>query len=199
MTTPAPSAAVLAAARAALAAAHAGDPARSGDLVPEAAYADAIEAWVARLVPAPSAALGLAARAQHLERWAIPRATFPQDKPGYFAWRRAVHQRQGERARALLLGAGCSPGLAARVDQLVAKAAPKGDAEGQALEDAACLVFLAAELGPFAATHSDYTREKFIDIIRKSWRKMSPAAHELALGIPLAPALKDLVGAAVSG
>jgi hypothetical protein len=198
MTTPETSATALAAARAALAAAHAGDPGRVGQAIPEALYADAVETWIRRLVATPGTALALAARAQHLERWAIPRASFPQDKPGYFAWRRAVHKRQGERARALLVGAGCPPELAARVDQLVAKAAPKDDPEGQALEDAACLVFLEAELGGFATAHPDYTREKLIDIIRKTWRKMSPAAHELALGIPLAPALKELVVAAIS-
>jgi tRNAThr (cytosine32-N3)-methyltransferase len=89
--------------------------------------------------------------------------------------------------------------VSARIGQLVAKAAAKGDAEGQALEDAACLVFLEHELVGFAAAHPDYTREKFIDIIRKTWRKMSPRAHELALGIPLPEPLMELVRAAVAG
>jgi tRNAThr (cytosine32-N3)-methyltransferase len=120
------------------------------------------------------------------------------DKPGYFAWRKAVHKRQGERAKDILLSAGIDAAVAERVGQLVAKAAPKGDAEGQALEDAACLTFLATELGDFAAHHPDYTSEKFIDIIRKTWRKMSPSAHALALTIPLEEGLKALVVAAVT-
>jgi hypothetical protein len=86
-----------------------------------------------------------------------------------------------------------------RVAQLVAKAAPKGDTEAQALEDAACLTFIATELGDFASQHPDYTRDKFIDIIRKTWRKMSPRGHQLALTIPLSEALKDLVKSAITG
>ena len=186
-------------ARAAIDAAHAAEPAPPVGKPSELAYADHVERWIARLITTPGAALQLAARCQHLERWAIPRASFPMDKPGYFAWRKAVHKRQGERARALLIAAGVDATTATRVDQLVAKAAPKGDPESQALEDAACLAFLDTELALFASQHGDYTREKFIDIIRKTWRKMSPSAHALALGIPLPDALKELVKAAVAG
>jgi protein-tyrosine-phosphatase len=188
----------LARAREAIDAAHAAEPVPPAGKPSELAYADHVERWIARLVANPGAALQLAARCQHLERWVIPRASFPMDKPGYFTWRKAVHRRQGERARILLLGAGVDTAIAARVEQLVAKAAPKGDAEAQALEDAACLAFLDTELALFASQHGDYTRDKFIDIIRKTWRKMSPAAHALALGLPLPPGLKELVQAAVA-
>ncbi|MBA3685132.1 MAG: DUF4202 domain-containing protein, partial [Planctomycetes bacterium] len=129
---------------------------------------------------------------------AIPRASFPIDRPGYHRWRKAVQARQGERASEILLASGCDAALAARVAQLVSKNAPKGDAEAQTLEDAACLVFLADELAGFAAEHPDYTREKFIDIIRRTWAKMSPAAHNLALTIPLPAHLRELVVAAVT-
>ncbi len=186
-------------ARAALDAAHAGEPAPPTGKPTELAYANHIEQWIERIIPQPSLALRLAARAQHLERWSIPRASFPQDKPGYFAWRKAVQKRQGERARELLSGAGIDAVTSDRVAQLVAKAAPKGDADAQALEDAACLTFIATELGDFASQHPDYTREKFIDIIRKTWRKMSPRGHQLALTIPLSDALKDLVKSAITG
>jgi hypothetical protein len=186
-----------AAARAALDAAHAADPKRIDGVPAELRYADAVERWIRRLVPAPSPALALAARCQHLERWAIPRADYPLDKPGYHRWRRAVQVRQGERARALLLGAGCAAELAERVGALVAKDAAR-DPEGQALEDAACLVFLEDELAAFAAQHHDYPREKVIGILRKTWAKMSPPARTLALGLPLDEGLRALVVAAVS-
>ncbi len=186
-------------ARLAIDAAHAADPERTADgHAAELRYADLLEKWLGQLIPAPSTALRLAARCQHLERWTIPRASFPLDRVGYLQWRRSVHVRQGARARELLLSADCDAELSQRVEQLVAKAAPKGDADGQALEDAACLVFLADELTDFASTHPDYTREKFIDIIRKTWRKMSPDAHRLALTIALPPALSEMVHAAVS-
>ncbi len=152
--------------------------------------------WVSRLVAEPSDALVLAARAQHLERWAIPRDTFPIDRAGYFKWRKAVQQRQRERVVEILRDAGCDDDLPERVGTLVAKAAARDDPEGQALEDAACLVFLETELAPFVAEHRDYTREKLVDIVRKTWAKMSPAAQQLARDIPQAPALADVVAEA---
>lgn len=188
---------VLAAARAAIDLAHDADPQRVDGVAVERRYADAVEAWVRKLVPSPSVELQLAARAQHLERWAIPRADFPMDRPGYHQWRRAVQARQGERARALLRSAGCGEPTCARVEQLVAKAAPKADADAQALEDAACLVFLERELAAFAAQHADYAADKFIDILRKTWAKMSPAAHRHALALELDPSLAALVRTAV--
>jgi protein-tyrosine-phosphatase len=186
-------------ARAALDAAHAAEPMLPTGKPSELAYAGHVEQWVERLVERPSLALRLAARAQHLERWAIPRSTFPMDKPGYFAWRKAVHKRQGERATEILAASGMDAVIADRVGVLVAKAAPKGDAEAQALEDAACLTFIATELADFAHHHPDYTRDKFIDIIRKTWRKMSPRGHQLALTISLPDELKLLVKDALTG
>ncbi len=177
---------------------HRQDPEQVDGQPAELIYAMHLERWIGELVAAPGAALLLAARCQHLERWAIARSEFAADKAGYFAWRKAVHQHQGRRAGELLAAAGCPEALTARVAQLVAKAATKGDPEGQALEDAACLVFLETELTPFAAEHPDYTREKFIDIIRKTWRKMSPDGHRLALAIPLPADLAELVKAALA-
>lgn len=186
----------LATFRAAIDAAHDADPERCAGRPAELVYAEHLDRWLHRLVPRPGPALAIAARAQHLERWTIPRASYPMDRPGYHAWRQAVHRRQGQRAEELLRAAGADAVLAARVNQLVAKAAR--DAEGQALEDAACLVFIEQELADFAAAHPDYTREKTVDIIRRTWRKMSPAARTLAGTIPLPPALAALVGEAVA-
>ena len=182
---------------AALDAAHAGDPERIDGVAAELRYADRISHWVGQLVPHPSPALALAARAQHLERWVIPRSDFPLDKPGYLRWRKSVQLRQGARAREILLAAGCDATLAERVAVLVAKGAAR-DAEGQALEDAACLTFIEGELAEFAAQHVEYPRAKFVDIIAKTWRKMSPAARDLALGLTLDPEVKALVVDAVA-
>lgn len=178
--------------------AHAADPSRTADGRPaELVYADAMEGWVVKLDPSASPILRLAARCQHLERWSVPRATFPMDKPGYHAWRRLLYTRQAERARELLLQAGLSAGEAADVAGWVAKSGLKTNSGTQLLEDAACLVFLEREIGGFAAQHADYPREKFIDILRKTWRKMSPAAHSAALALDLPPAIAALVREAV--
>ncbi|MFM7750267.1 MAG: DUF4202 family protein, partial [Opitutaceae bacterium] len=123
---------------------------------------------------------------------------FPEGRPGYLAWRRSLYTRQAERARELLLSAGIDSAAAAEVATWVAKEGLRSNPGTQALEDAACLVFLENEIGAFAAAHADYPREKFIEILRKTWRKMSPAAHAAALALSLPPAIAELVRAATA-
>lgn len=174
--------------------AHAADPHRTpGGVAAELAYADRMEHWVARVSAAPTPLLRLAARCQHLERWSVPRSTFPDGKAGYLAWRKSLYTKQAERARALLLAAGVSETEAADVATWVAKSGLKTNAGTQALEDAACLVFLENEIESFAAQHAEYPREKFVDILRKTWRKMSGRAQQLALELPL----PDPIGALI--
>jgi tRNAThr (cytosine32-N3)-methyltransferase len=156
-----------------------------------------MEAWVGRLVPDASPLLRLAARSQHLERWSVPRSTFPMDKPGYHAWRRSLYTKQAERARMLLLEAGLPPSEAAEVATWVSKTGLKTNSGTQALEDAACLVFLENEISAFAAQHAEYPREKFVEILHKTWRKMTPAAQQAARHLELRPAIAALVAEAV--
>lgn len=180
--------------------AHAADPARTAEGRPaELVYAERMEAWVARIVAEAPTLLRLAARCQHLERWTVPRSTYPLDKVGYHAWRRSLYTRQAERARALLLEAGVPEAEAAEVATWVSKTGLKTNPGTQALEDAACLVFLENEIHAFAAQHAEYPREKFVDILRKTWRKMSPAAQQAALALALPPAIAGLVREAVGG
>jgi hypothetical protein len=186
-------------ARALIDTAHAADPARAADgRAAELVYGERIEAWVVRLVPDAAPSLRLAARAQHLERWLTPRATFPEGKVGYLTWRRSLYTKQAERAKALALEAGVPATEAADIATWVSKTSLKSNAGSQALEDAACLVFLENEIGAFAAQHADYPREKFVDILRKTWKKMSPAAQAFALALDLPPAIAALVREAVS-
>jgi tRNAThr (cytosine32-N3)-methyltransferase len=179
-------------------AAHAADPNRAaGGRPAELVYADRMEAWVARVASDTTPLLRLAARCQHLERWRVPRATFPEGRAGYLKWRQSLYVKQSERARELLLAAGVSETEAAEVATWVSKTAMKTNAGTQALEDAACLVFLENEIEAFAAQHADYTREKFVGILKKTWAKMSPRARELALSLLLPPAIAALVREAV--
>ncbi|HLU65170.1 MAG TPA: DUF4202 family protein, partial [Kofleriaceae bacterium] len=61
----------------------------------------------------------------------------------------------------------------------------KVDPEAQLLEDTACLVFLEHELAGFARGRE---RDALVDIVRKTWAKMSPrgrtAAQELLPALP---------------
>ena len=181
-------------ARQAIDAAHGADPGRAPDGRPaELAYADAVEKWVCVVSPGAPALLRLAARCQHLERWLTPRSLFPEGQSGYLAWRRSLYVKQAERARELLVGAGVAPAECEDAATWVSKAGLKSNAGTQALEDAAVLVFLESEILRFHGQHADYPREKFVDILRKTWRKMSPRAQDLALKMELPDAVASLV------
>jgi tRNAThr (cytosine32-N3)-methyltransferase len=180
-------------------AAHSADPTLAADGRPaELVYAGRMEAWIGKLDPAAPELLRIAARCQHLERWSVPRARFPEGKAGYLNWRRSLYTKQAEKARELLTAAGVGPAEAAEVATWVSKTGLKTNPGTQALEDAACLVFLENEISAFAAQHADYPREKFVEILKKTWRKMSPRAQELARGLALPPAIDSLVREALA-
>jgi tRNAThr (cytosine32-N3)-methyltransferase len=180
-------------------AAHAADPNKAADGRPaELVYAERMEKWVARIASDAGPILKLAARCQHLERWSVPRGSFPMDRPGYLAWRRSLYVKQAERARQLLLDAGVPAEEAGDAATWISKNGLRTNPGTQALEDAAVLVFLESEIAAFAAQHSEYPREKFVDILRKTWRKMSPRAQDLAgsldLPEPVAALVREAVG-----
>lgn len=180
--------------------AHSADPKHTNNGQPaELIYANNMERWIAQVAPDAMPILRLAARCQHLERWSVPRASFPLDKPGYHAWRKSLYKKQADRARELLLQAGVPAAEAEEVATWVSKTGLKTNPGTQALEDAACLVFLDTEIAGFATQHAEYTREKYVEIIRKTWRKMSPRAQELALTIAMPPDFAALVKEAIAG
>ena len=179
-------------ARAAIDAAHAEDPERRDGRPAELVYADGVEAWLLRLVPDAEPLLRLAARAQHLQRWTLARSAYPMDRAGYFRWRIEQYHRQGALARRLCVEAGIAEADAERIEAVVAKKR-LGQPDGQAIEDAACLVFLSSEIAGFAAGHADYTAEHYVDILRKTMRKMSPAGREAALALVLPEPFAGLV------
>lgn len=171
-------------------AAHAADPKTTWEGRPaELAYADRVEEWVTRLVPNAPPLLRLAARCQHLERWIVPRETFPLDRTGYHAWRKSLYVKQSERARELLLQAGISESEANEVALWVSKTGLKTNPFTQALEDAAILVFLENEITHFAAQHADYPEAKFVGILRKTWHKLSSPGQQVALRLDLEPGI----------
>ena len=82
-----------------------------------------------------------------------------------------------------------------RVGQIVRKERIKADPDAQALEDVACLVFLEFYAAPFMAKHDE---DKCVDIVRKTWAKMSDAGHAAALRLTLAPRVGEIVGKALA-
>jgi hypothetical protein len=90
--------------------------------------------------------------------------------------------------------AGVDGSLIERVSFLLHKKQLHDDADTQALEDAACLVFLEFHIAEFAAKTE---HDKMINIVRKTWRKMSEQGHEFALQLTYAPEVTALIGEAL--
>ncbi len=150
---------------------------------------------LARFCPNASITLQLAARCQHICRWKIQRSDYTMDRQGYKRWRSDLAQFHGETAAVIMRNNGYDEVDIQRVRDLLLKRGLKRDDEVQALEDMICLVFLEYYLEEFAAKHDE---EKLIDIIRKTWNKMSPAGHEAALRLPLSEAMLQLVTKALN-
>ena len=157
-------------------------------------YGLRMSACLEDLAPDASEALRLAVRCQHIQRWKIPRGDFPVGRLGYRQWRTELAWYHAQTAGAILRDAGYDDALVDRVKALVRKERFKSDPEAQTLEDVACLVFLRHYLPAFAKKQGD---EKLVEILAKTWKKMSPAGREAAWEIDLAPALKSLLDRAV--
>lgn len=180
-------------------AAHAEDPQHEvfeGEAQPaELVYARRMSAWLDRIEPEASEALRLAARCQHLQRWTIPRDDYPRDRRGYLAWRNAEKRMHAEKAGETLRDVGYGPETVERVQDLVLKRRLKADPESQTLEDVVCVVFLESYFADFAP---QYDEEKVLDILRKTWAKMSPRGHEAALGLDLPDEARRLLERALA-
>jgi len=158
-------------------------------------YAQRMSARLHVFCDQPSEELKLAARAQHICRWKIPRDQYPMDRSGYKKWRLDLAVFHGETAGRIMLEQGYDQASIERVKDLLLKRGLKRDQEVQILEDVICLVFIEFYLEDFAAKHDE---AKLIDIIQKTWNKMSEKGHEAALKLPLSDAMLQLVSKALS-
>ena len=135
-----------------------------------------------RLYPDASEELKIAARCQHIARWRRPRKDYPNGRVGYLTWRRHLGRFHAETAGRVLREAGCSSDVILRVASLLRKERLKSDPEVQALEDVACIVFLRHGLQQFAL---DWPEGKVVDILRRTWGKMSDHGRAAALDLDL--------------
>ncbi len=146
--------------------------------------------------PNASEVLQLTARCQHICRWEIPRESYPMDRVGYLKWRQDLKKFHAEKAGQILQKVGYDHEIIAKVAFLLEKKQLKKNPETQTLEDVICLVFLEFYFEPFAKKHS---AEKTIDILQKTWRKMSEKGQKAALALPLTVASLALIGKALQG
>ena len=181
-------------------AANAQDPNLDDGQPKELLYAQRMTDMIGRFAPEASEVAQLAVRAQHIQRWTVPRSNYPLGKPGYFAWRTGLYQIHAQIAGELMAQAGYGDSMIEQVKTAVSKQGIKTNPDTQMLEDVTSLVFIEHYMLGFAGQHAEYTEEKWLGIIRKTWKKMSGTAHAFATsgGIKLPEALVPLILKAVS-
>ena len=175
---------------AAIDAANAADPTQEEGAPAALLYGRRMSEELARLFPAASEPLQIAARGQHVERWLLPRSDFPEGRTGYLEWRREQGRRHAERVGGMMRAAGYDEAAIAQVGRMLRKEGLKREAEVQALEDVICFVFLRHYFAPFAPTQAP---EALLGIVQKTARKMSAEGRarvlaEFALPEPFAAA-----------
>lgn len=160
----------------------------------EVLYATRMTNQLNSFAPNASEALQLTARCQHICRWEIARDSYEMNREGYLRWRQDLKKFHAEKAGGLMEQLGYDQTEINKVKFLLEKKQLKKNEETQVLEDVICLVFLEYYFEPFAAK---YPEEKNIDILQKTWRKMSDKGHEAALKLPLSKSALALVSKAI--
>ena len=188
------------AAIAAIDAANAEDPGLDEGQPKELLYGRRMSEMLDRFAPDASEAVRLAVRAQHIQRWKTPRSNYPMDRQGYLQWRSGLYRFHADTAAGILQAVGYDAETIEQVRAAVGKKGLKVNAGTQLLEDATDLVFLEHYLSGFVAQHPEYDEAKWIEILRKTWLKMSEPARRFALAgnISLPESLLPLILKAVA-
>jgi hypothetical protein len=143
-------------------------------------YALKLYEWVNKLEPHAPETLLLASRSQHIGRWEIARTSYPEGRGGYLKWRSDLAKFHAQKSAELMLEAGYEPQVIDRVKQIILKQRIKADDEVQTMENALCLVFLEFQYDDLIQKLS---KEKMIDVLRKTWAKMSEPGRDAALSL----------------
>jgi len=166
----------------------------------ELLYAHRMSEMLQRYARDADDAIRLAVRAQHIQRWKSPREDFPAGRQGYLQWRTGLYRFHAETAAALMEQAGCDQDTIERVKKAVGKKALKVNRDTQLVEDVIDLVFIEHYMLGFATKHPEYDESKWLDIVRKTWAKMSERARAFALSgaVKLPEPLVPLIQKAIS-
>jgi len=166
----------------------------------ELCYSYRMSEMLERYKPQSDHVTKLAIRGQHIQRWKSPRSDYPMDRKGYHQWRSSLYTFHADSVAALMAEAGYDEESLVRVKKAVGKKELKVNEDTQLLEDVASLVFMEHYMLALAEKYPEYEEEKWLDIIRKTWRKMSDDAHTFALSgkVKLPEPLTPLIQKAVS-
>lgn len=174
---------------------NADDPNRSNAEPLALAQGKLAHTWVLRLDENATDALQLAARAHHLRRWAVPRSSYPEGRPGYLRWRRDQKTRHATELRAVLEQVGVDAATVDRAVTIVAKVGLGTDPEVQTFEDAVCLTFVQTQ---FDETADRLDEDHMVSVVAKTLAKMSDAGRAAALTIELDDRAAGIVSRALT-
>ncbi len=162
-----------------------------GQLRPrELVNAERLSAWVVQLAPNASETLQLAARCQHICRWQMPRSAYPAGRVGYLQWRTQLARFHADTAARLLAECGYEQDTIDAVRRINLKQNMRSSPDMAIMEDALCLSFLQFEFDEFIAK---YQPEKAVEVVQKTWKKMSERGHQFALALPFSATARELV------
>ena len=163
----------------------------------EVVYAERMSACLLRLYPDASEELRIAAHAQHIGRWQIPRDSYAAGRDGYNAWRTACREHHATLVSGILGRHGYAADQIAKVAKVVRKEELKRDPESQALENVAAVVFVQHDLADFIGAHPSYDDAKFVGILNKTLRKMDATGHAALIGLRLPADASRIIGLAL--
>ncbi len=177
-------------------AANSRDPTAAGSgIAKELLYGQRMSEVLGQFMPGAPEVLQIAARAQHIERWVIARASYGEGRIAYLKWRKDLQQHHAKRAAGIMASNGYDEDDIAKVSALLRKEQLKHNPLTQALEDVICLVFLKYEAAEFIAAHDD---GKVRDILAKTAKKMSARGLAEASKLTLDPRLGRLLSEALT-
>ena len=161
----------------------------------ELLYANRMTQCLEKFHPEAEEALRLAVRCQHIRRWEIPREDYEMNRVGYLKWRNDLKTFHADKASEILKEVGYEDDLVESVRFLLLKKQLKQNELTQTLEDVICLVFLEFYFEKFSAKYSE---EKMINILQKTWKKMSSEGQKAALELHFSAHSQDLVSKALA-
>lgn len=151
------------------------------DVPKELLYSKRMLDMLNRYLPDADEVAKLSVAAQHIQRWKSPRSDYPMNRKGYHLWRTNLYKFHAETAAKLLEEAGYDEQTIERVKLAIGKKNLKTNKDTQIVEDVAALTFMEYYMMPMYINFPQYDEEKWIDIIIRTWKKLSPQAHEFAL------------------
>lgn len=143
-----------------------------------------------QLYPQADEVLQISARAFHVERWIIPRTDYQMDRVGYLQWRTKLKEHHAERTSLIMQELGFEPHIIEETKKTIERKFIKSHTYSQQLEDIASLVFLKHEFDEFTEKH---TTEKCVEIVNKTWLKISTTAKQFALTLNFSAKAKHIL------